>query len=201
MIHINNDTLNAKHIRLLLAIQENPLGTYAELSERTGFTKYMVHNLLSDLESWGKDKKRCFTVVANLDLENLGLELVDVLVKASEEEQLQTLEKLCSEHPYTIYRGRVYGGDQLGLLIQFRQPVNSLNHLDDLLHQLLAKDLINDYEILPFTKVKSFYTTPNIDYWVPKNNTWKFNWHNWFKQTPRKVHLPQELEPSGKVKN
>ncbi len=186
-------------MKVLIALQENPLGTYEDLSRRTGFAKSVVYEIVQNLSS-GLDRvnftrRPYFHVVANPNLWSLGLEIVDVLVEVDSEKKIQFIEQLCYEHPYTLYNARCFG-DTNGLLIQFRVPMGSSNYIQNLFQIIQDKGLIDHFSVLPFIKSRSIYSTANVDNWVPKTYSWDFNWAQWFSTEPEILKSnPSTLKP------
>lgn len=188
-------------MKVLIALQENPLGTYEHLSKRTGYAKSVVYEIVQNLSS-GLDRvnftrKPYFHVVADLNLWNLGLEIVDVLVSADSEKKTQFVEQLCYEHPYTSYRARCFG-DTNGLLIQFRMPMGYSDQIESLFQIIQDKGLIDHFSVLPFIKSQSIYSNPNVDHWVPSTYSWAFNWAQWFSIEPE---IPRPILPTNKSGN
>ena len=96
--------LSADYLSLLIAVQENPLGTIDELAKRVGISKPTATKRLEILHG----RNKYFIVNPLLDYHNLGLEAVDLLVDVSDHEGILLLEKTATSHPYTAYRGRCY---------------------------------------------------------------------------------------------
>ncbi|MFX0062250.1 MAG: hypothetical protein ACFFC7_08675 [Candidatus Hermodarchaeota archaeon] len=188
-----------RSMKVLIALQENPLGTYEDLSKRTGYAKSVVYEIVQNLSS-GLDRinftrKPYFHVVATPNLWNLGLEIVDVLVSTDSEKKTQFIERLCYEHPYTLYNTRCFG-DTNGLLIQFRMPMGCSNQIQNLLQIVQDKKLIDHFSVLPFIKSQSIYSTVNVDHWVPTIYSWAFNWAQWFAIEPEN---PRSIPPADKA--
>ncbi|MFX0093871.1 MAG: winged helix-turn-helix domain-containing protein, partial [Candidatus Hodarchaeota archaeon] len=161
--------LTLRYMKVLIAIQENPLGTYDELAKRTGFAKSVVHDIIQkllDLNTEITRRKPYFHIVANPDIQSLRLEKVDILIHADSEKKLHVIEKLCDEHPYTLYNARCYG-DINGTLTQFRVPKGTSNQIQNLLQKVPDRGLIDNFSILPFIRCPSIYTTVNVDHWIP----------------------------------
>ena len=142
--------LTLKHLCVLIAIQENPLGTYDWISSRVGLSKSIVFGIIQDLSS---PKHPFFNVVATTNIWNLGKESIDLLIEADNEKKLQFVEKLCYEHPYTHYQARCFG-DKNGLLVQFSIPKETRNSVIELFSIIKEKKLIDEFDILPFEGVE-----------------------------------------------
>ncbi len=186
------DKIGINHLRVLVALQQLPLGTYDELSERVGLSKSVVYNYVKQLSSWPGTGTQYFVVAAVPHLENLGLELLDVLVAADNENKIQRLESICHRHPYTVYRARCFG-DTNGMLIQFRTPRGTSAKIERLFDRAIKNDVCDNYRILPFSGGRVTYTTMNLDNWNVESLRWTFDWAKWFSIRPDTVpHEQQE---------
>ncbi|NWF96177.1 MAG: winged helix-turn-helix transcriptional regulator [Candidatus Thorarchaeota archaeon] len=171
--------LTPNHLRILVALQQCPLGTYEELSERVGLAKSVVHGYVQELACWPQTNVAYYSVVANPNLVNLGLELVDVLVEADSEAKLQGVEAVCQKHPYTVYRARCFG-DINGVLVQFRAPMGTSIKISMLFERAAREGICNGHRVLPFNKASVCYTTMNLDNWNHETGSWEFDWAEWF---------------------
>jgi DNA-binding Lrp family transcriptional regulator len=189
--------LTRKHLSVLIALQENPLATFEWLSKRVGMSKSIVYGIIQDLLA---SEKPFFSVVANSNLWNLGLENHDVLVAVDDNETIKTIEtKLCYNHPYTIYHARCFGNTN-GMLIQFTMPLDSKHFLKELFDAVQQKQFIQEYTILPFHNSQAIYSAPNVDFWNPEVHKWEFNWEEWFTAELKPFSLPTPNGEPGKVK-
>ena len=69
------ELLTREYLKLLLAVQENPFGTIAELGRSTGSSKPTVAKRLKELND-----RRLFVVKPLLNNHNLGFDFVDVIL-------------------------------------------------------------------------------------------------------------------------
>lgn len=188
--------LTQKHLSVLIALQENPLATYDWLSRRVGLSKSIVFGIIQDLSS---HRQQYFSVVANTNLWNLGLENIDILVEADKETKLQFVEQLCYEHPYTFYRARCFG-DINGLLVQFNIPIGTRPLLHEIFEICQEKKLIDAFTFLPFEDVQPIFSAPNVDHWNPITSSWSFDWEEWFKKKVKTTSPTQPKEEQGVAK-
>lgn len=189
--------LTQKHLSVLIAIQENPLGTYDWISSRVGLSKSIVFGIIQDLSS---PRHTYFNVVATPNNWNLGKEKIDLLVQADNEKKLQFVEKLCYEHPYTQYQARCFG-DLNGLLIQLSVPKGTHNSIIELFEIIKEKELIDEFKILPYEGVESIYTTPNADFWNSITHQWQFDIAEWFTCDVKNKEISLPTTEAGSAKN
>lgn len=177
---------------MLVALQQIPLGTYDQLSEKVGLAKSVVYGYVQELAEWPGTGESYFVVAANPHLENLGLQLVDVLVEADSEPKLEAVERICQKHPYTVYRARCFG-DTNGMLTQFRIPIGNTGKIEELFGKASKRGVCDDFKILPFVDSTPTYTTMDIDHWNHDIGHWEFNWEKWFSEEA-KLNQPTETK-------
>ena len=107
--------MNTDKLKLLLALQEDPVAPAAELAKQVGVTPPTARAWLDSL----RDDKVYVSVQANILGRRLGLETDDFLLKVDSYDSLEKIEQFCEAHPYTSYRARVFGGDDHGIMVQF----------------------------------------------------------------------------------
>ena len=199
----NISQLSIREKRILIALQEKPLATFDELASMTKISKSVVFGIVKKLEG-PPNSISYFQVNGMPHLYNLGLELVDVIVKADSERKLQIIKKVGDEHPYITFYNRTYG-DVNGMLIQLRNPIDSFNLIQILFQKLKNFGYIDDFSILRFSS-RPIYSTIKIDAWDPEFLSWHFSWTDWFENeinstTLRSNHSKKELEVSGRAKS
>ena len=198
---ISQLSINEK--RVLIALQENPLATFDELHRETNISKSTVFTIVKKLE--GRSNTIPYFSVKDLPhLHNLGLEFVNVIVKADSEKKLQFIKKICSEHPYTTLFNRTFG-DVNGMFVQLRNPIGSINLIQILFQKLKNFGYIDDFSILPFTS-HPMYSKIKIDAWDSEYLSWHFSWKEWFEKNINSSPLTSnnpiiQSEKSGSAKS
>jgi len=177
---INNSQLTIREKRVLIALQENPLSTFDELAtEIDGLSKSVVFKIVKKLEG-PPNSIPYFSVKAIPHLYNLGLEPVDVIVKADSEKKLQIIKIVGDEHPYITFYNRSYG-DVNGMFIQFMSPIGSINSIQTLFQKLKNMGYIDDFSIQKFSS-QPIYSTIKINAWDSEFLSWHFDWKDWFEE-------------------
>ncbi len=165
---------------MLLALQENPLGTYKALAEVLDISaptvKSRLESIIHKIDPTTPVGEGT-VVSADLKLEPLGLELVDIIVEIKELANVHKFEKVFSEYPYALYRIRKYS-PKMGLFIQVREPLSAKPHLFDLLNTLKDNNYLNDFSILRGVGPGT-YSYPRLANWLPESLTWEFDWKQW----------------------
>jgi hypothetical protein len=183
-----------------MAIHENPLATVTELVERVEGSKPTIIKRLSYLR-----KNHYFFVNALTNLHNMGLESIDIFVDATSLRNVERLERLSTNHPYTSYRSRCFGSHN-GLFLQFRTPVGTRNLIEEAIKMLVEDGVVVSYRILPSGNAPTIRTAMKLDGWNPKSMSWKFDWIKWFDSDyeiikPEKVKETSGLPPEWLTKN
>lgn len=163
---------------ILMALEENPIGTYDELSKKTGYAKSVVFNTIKSLEFPRERELPYFSVSAYPNLFNLGMEIIDVIAFTHSPEQTAKLDKICLEHPYTSYRAAAFGKHN-GYLIQFRVPIDDGDYIDKLFAKLIHQQIVDGYELHAFPP-PYVYSTTDVHFWDIKTLNWKFSWTEFF---------------------
>ena len=172
--------MNVQKLRLLFALQENPVAPATQLAKEVGVSAPTARAWLEDLR-----KEQVYVGVhANLRCRRLGLELDDFILQVSSYEALLRIEKFCEEHPYTSYRARVFGGDRQGIMLQFRQPDEARAHLLKSFERMKREGLVEEIQELPTlsSEYGSVYTPPRLTAWDSDSMTWRFDWNDWWKR-------------------
>ena len=167
-------SLSGVHLSLLMALQENPLATVTELVERVEGSKPTVIKRLSFLK-----KNRYFNVKALLNQHNMGFDAVDVFLDASNLKNVERLERMATNHPYTGYRSRCFGAHN-GVYIQFRNPLGTEDMIEEVIKILKDDGIVEDYRILSVGGEPTKITSMNLDAWTPQSMSWTFDWVEWF---------------------
>jgi len=172
---VNN--LDPKDYALILALEVNPLATISELAKKLNISRPTIRSRLAILKEKGIIKKK----VAFVNPEKLGLERINVIVEVENFHNLQYVEKLCWEHPYTQYRARLYG-KVFGVFLVFDIPPQTQHLLVDLFTELKKRKKILNFKLFS-SKVR---INANIDFrrFDVKSSSWKFDWEKWFETIP-----------------
>ncbi len=172
-------TIEERDLPLLISLQENPLAPASKLAQAVNLSVPTVINRLELL----REDKVYYKVSADLLLDTLELEIVDILIEIESLDKLTYFEqKICYKHPYTLFRIRCFG-NFFGLYTQFRIPIKSKEWLVEFLEYLKKNKTIQDFTIINVLKdSKPIYTTTNLANWEPNLMRWNFNWENWFSK-------------------
>lgn len=190
--------MNVEKLKLLFALQENPIAPATQLAKEVGISAPTARAWLEDL----KQEQVYVGVHANLRARRLGLELDDFILQVKSYDALLRIERFCEEHPYTSYRARIFGGHQQGIMLQFRQPDSSKSHLLEAFDVMKRKGLVKEIHEIPTlsSEYGSVYTPPRLTAWDSERMTWDFNWKDWWDASvqPEKG-LGTKKEPEGEV--
>ena len=186
--HINHLSIREK--RVLIAIQEKPKANFDKLAEMTGLSKSVVFGIVKKLEG-PPDSLPYFSVKSLPHLKNLGLEFVNVIIKADSEKKLQFIQKIADEYPYCTLYNRTFG-DTNGMFIQMRNPIGSINLIQKLFQKSKNSGYIDDFSILPFLS-QPIYSKIQINAWDPESLSWDFSWKEWFEEEIIPSNLPSKL--------
>ncbi len=195
--------LSISEKRVLIALQEKPLATFDELASMTNLSKSVVFGIVKKLEG-PPNSIPYFSVKGYPHLYNLGLEFVDVIVKADSEKKLQMIKKVGDKHPYITYYSRTYG-DVNGMFIQFQNPIGSINLIQILFQKMKNIDYIDDFSILQFS-IPPIYSAIKIEAWDSEFLSWHFSWKDWFEKDVSSTdltsnHSLKRLNVPGSVKS
>ena len=189
--------MNQDRLKLLFALQEDPIASAAALGRVVGITpptaKAWLEQFKKDLVYTG--------VHADLRVRRLGLEIDDFLIHPTSYDALVKIERFCDQHPYTLYRARVFGGDVQGLFIQFRQPDVARLHLESAFQVMMDQGIAKQIRELPTLRAEygSAYTFPQLNAWNPEKLSWDFDWNAWWKRAP-KGDFDLSVEPASDLK-
>ena len=158
---------------MLIALQEDPLQSYSNLSEKLGKSVKTISRWVTRLET----NNLYYPVRAILNYALLGIEVIDIVVEVKDLVNVEIIERFCTNHPYTAFRCRINGSIN-GLYIQFLAPNDSKKHYDLIFSILKTKKIISDYKFFLNTE-KTITTTFNLKYWDNSKFEWNFDWKNW----------------------
>jgi len=176
-----------------MAIQENPLATVTELVERVEGSKPTVIKRLSYLK-----ENDYFQVKALLNLHNMGFDAIDVLVDTSCLKDVERIEKMATNHPYTCYRSRCFGSHN-GVYLQFRNPIGTRDLIEEVLNTLQENGSVTNYCILSVGDEPTITTSMKLDGWNPESMTWTFDWNKWFETDYEPVKPTKAQSSAGNV--
>ncbi|MFX0067179.1 MAG: hypothetical protein ACFFC7_34035 [Candidatus Hermodarchaeota archaeon] len=185
-------------LELLIALQDNPLGTYKELAKALEVTpptaKARLQKISEKLDPKSDPNIPTILVQADLDLQALGLEFINVLVRTTSLKHILLLEKAFYQHPHTAYHVRCMGKNQ-GLFLQFRLPTGTFPKIQEFFSiiQQEMPDLVEGIHFLPAREL-SVYTKFNLEIWDEEEKTWKFNWKEWISKIDM---MPSEFDVSS----
>ncbi|MFW9990689.1 MAG: winged helix-turn-helix transcriptional regulator [Candidatus Odinarchaeota archaeon] len=169
--------LDARDYQLILALQENPLISYVDLSKKLDFiSPVTIKNRIAKLRE--KEVINSFSIYP--DRKKLGLSTCVFYLETRNPRNVKALEDLCNIHPYTIYYSRCYGGYN-GLFTRFGIPDSGLKHLFDLFNRLKTEGWLDNYVYIE-TGGLSLVTQPVVKNWDLEGRKWRFNTKKWFKQ-------------------
>lgn len=189
--------LQGRHISILMALQEDPMMSVAQLAEKYPLSQTTLYNDLKWLSGDQPDSTfRYFRVVPNLNEDALGLETLDLLVEVPEHNQFQEIEEVLDNHPYTSYRIRTYGATN-GLFVQFRIPHGTSEHIATLLENLRDMRKVGRCRVLPSQAVESIYTVSRLKNWDLNTFSWSFDLETWRTTAHEPIkYSPRKREPS-----
>jgi len=191
--------LNQEKLALLFALQEQPVAPAAKLADQVGVTPPTARAWLESL----KEENVIGGIQSNLRVHRIGLEMYDFFVGVDTYDSLKSIETFCDEYPYSSYRARVFGGNTHGMLLQFRQPVEAYEHLEQAFHRMMKADLITSIRELPTlqTVYGSTYTRPRLEAWNPERLSWEFDWEEWWKDAPKQpvIESPKIIEHGDRI--
>ena len=198
----NIDQLSIREKVVLIALQEKPLATFDEIVSMTKISRSVVFRIVKKLEG-PANSIPYFSVKGLPHLDNLELEIVDIIVKADSDKKLQTIKKVCDEHPYITYYSRSYG-DVNGMFIQITNPVKCRDLIPILFQKLKHLDFIDDFTIIQ-SSCKTIHSKIKIEAWDSEYLSWNFSWKDWFEKDIDSTPLtsnpsPKQLEVSIIVK-
>ncbi|MFW9786926.1 MAG: hypothetical protein ACFFE2_11945 [Candidatus Thorarchaeota archaeon] len=181
--------LTGPYLALLMAIQENPLSTVSALVDKVDGSKPTVIKRLKYLRD-----NRYFQVKGLLDYHKMGLESVDLILETSTLKNVERLEQVATNHPYTVYRSRCFGSHN-GLFLQFRTPIGTRPLIEELIKILGERDLAKNGQIFSMGEVPVISSSMKLEVWDPQTMTWRFNLDKWFSSDADLVKIEK---PSGK---
>jgi DNA-binding Lrp family transcriptional regulator len=183
--------VNTEKLKLLFALQEQPVAPASVLAKQVGVSAPTARAWLESL----KEEQVFVGVHTNLRSRRIGLELDDFVLQVTSHEALQKIEQFCEAHPYTSYRARVFGGNVQGIMLQFRQPNDAHPHLLKAFEVMKKEGLISEIRELPTLNEEygSSFTRPRLDAWNPEIFGWVFDWDKWWSACPDKI----QSKPKG----
>ncbi|MHA2272271.1 MAG: winged helix-turn-helix transcriptional regulator [Candidatus Hodarchaeales archaeon] len=196
------ENLTLDDYRLLIALQEEPLASYkalaAELEISPPTAKRRLEQLVLAIDP-DTPKGEGTIVSADLNLQSLEMQIVDVFLDVDTHQNLVDLERLISEYPYAAYRVRRFGPAR-GLYIQVRQPYAARGILLELLSFLKDAEMIRGFS-LPQLIGAPVRTFPKLAAWQPNSLTWDFDWLFWEEALESSSDDPYGLNSASEGKS
>ena len=176
--------LNARALKILTTLGQNPTGTNQELSQACGISPVSAKKHLEALYA----DKVILGVSAQVDSFAAGLEPIIVMAEVGPE-NWKTYEEALDIHPYTKYRIRCFG-NCIGIFSLFAIPPHSDKHIVDFMERLEEREIVREYQLVtPIANILTVET--NFDYYDPEKE-WLFDWEKWEKSL---VNIePQSLD-------
>jgi len=170
--------VNHNQLKLLFKLQESPIAPVAQLAREIGVSAPTVRSWLDEL----RQEQVFVSVPAHLYQDKIGLEIHSFLTTVQSYDAVIQLEAFCDAHPYTSYRGRIFGGSYHGLFLQFREPPEAKGHVLQAFRSMEEGGIISRIRELPSSDNtgKSINTRPNLDAWNPPKMVWDFDWGQWW---------------------
>ncbi|MFO7837744.1 MAG: hypothetical protein R6V83_13960 [Candidatus Thorarchaeota archaeon] len=176
--------MKQNRFNLLFKLQEMPVAPVAQLAREIGVSAPTVRSWLDEL----RDQRVFVSVPGTLNEKKIGLETHSFVVTIDSYASVEMIEDFCDAHPYTSYRGRVFGGNLHGVFVQFREPSAARIHLSNALQIMKEKEIISGMRELPTLSepYTSTNTRPKLDAWHPDKMVWEFDWDGWWNSVPKK---------------
>ena len=186
-------SLSGAYLSLLMAIQENPLATVTELVERVEGSKPTVIKRLSYLK-----ENKIFNIKAVPKLHQMGFDSVEVFLDTNNLKDVERLERVAENHPYTSYRSRCFGAHN-GLYLQFIAPIGTRSTIEELINILKEEGSVVNHRILSMGDEPTINSSMKIDGWNPESMSWKFDWAKWFEDEHDTVKPEKPKDTPGGV--
>jgi DNA-binding Lrp family transcriptional regulator len=172
---LTRSSLNPTDLKLLIALQEQPIAPYSSLAQKVGLSPQTISHRFQRLRERGHGH-----VKATLEADALNLEYVNVLLEVNGLDKISTIEKLISEYPYSLYRGRCFGGYN-GVFAQFRIPKGFRDSLSIIFGRLKEEGILRKTYEIPVVG-RTVYTRPQLAFWNPEDYEWEFSWLEWLNE-------------------
>ena len=59
---------------------------------------------------------------------------------------------------------------------------------------------MDNFTVMPFRNAEPIFTTPNLDFWNPTTNQWKFDCNDWFTKKVKTIEKKQQTKQPGLAK-
>ncbi len=192
---MRTNQLTARHLQLLIALQEDPMARLDVLAKRVDLSRTTVASYLKWLSGENPLNKRYFRVVPDFNEDALNMRTVDVFFDTPDYDSLCRVERICDSHPYTKYRARCYGGFSQ-VFAQFRVPKRTEPLLEEYFQELKCEEVFQDFQILSTMSVESIFTVPRLEYWDIDLLSWNFDWSEWLESP---INPSSSIRPSPTV--
>jgi DNA-binding Lrp family transcriptional regulator len=185
--------LKSEDFAILLALNQDPFMSMSELAKQINLPVTEATKRYEFLKSKGVIKNP----LAIFDPESLGLERIHVITLLPDYSCLEIVEELCTAHPYTHYRTRIFGGG-IGVFIQFDIPKGTRKKIEILFKNLLDQKIIISFEISESSGVR-ISSYPNLEKYNTGTSSWNFIWPIWFATLD--IDSPQLPIPNKTAEN
>ncbi len=166
--------LKSEDFAILLALNQDPFMSMRELSRQIKVPESEATERYNLLKTKGVIKNP----IAVYSPASLGLKRIHVNTVLPNFSCLEIMEELCTAHPYTHYRSRIFGGS-LGLFIIFDIPIGTEKHIELLFKELTELEVVDSFEIYESTGIR-IESYPNLEKYNAGTSNWSFIWPIWF---------------------
>jgi DNA-binding Lrp family transcriptional regulator len=128
----------------------------------------------------------------------MGFDAVDVFLDAPNLRNVEKIERMATNHPYTGYRSRCFGAHN-GVYLQFRNPVGSNDLIEEVIKILKDDGIVENYRIIPVGLEPTINASMKLDAWNPNSMSWTFDWLTWFDSDVETVKPSKPKTTSGNV--
>ncbi len=166
--------LKFEDFAILLALNQDPFMSMSELARQVNLTEQEAVKRYSFLKTEGVIQDP----IAIYNPESLGLERIHVITILPNFSCLEIIEELCTAHPYTHYRTRIFGGN-IGMFIQFDIPIGTKRNIQILFDKLLEQRIVTSFEISESSGIR-VTSHPDLEKYNSGTSSWSFIWSIWF---------------------
>lgn len=169
---------------ILLKLQEDPLASGRMVAKELGLSPTTAIKIIDEL----KEEKAFTNVHPDLNLDTLGLQIIDIIATPYSLEALKNMEKrknssnqiLNFTHPYILFHARIYGYFD-GIFFQLRIPktIEAEKNVVLFFEKLIEEKYLKNFQMLERKPKLIFFTKANLEAWIPEEFKWKFDGEKW----------------------